>query len=632
MKRYLSLLALAGMASATLAQTPQPKAVLTQGTNNTWNLDWEGIAGLTYFLQHSEDLVGWQYFPLIESGNDETLGWGFASSADKFFVRLRYTDIVTNDPDNADFDGDGLTNWEEIFIYGTDPFNSDSDGDGMPDGWEVLHGLNPNDAADADEDSDGDGLTNLQEYLYGTEPNNPDTDGDGITDGGEVDAGTDPNDPSDHPDSEWVILTGDLEEDEEATKSRTITIPAGQRRLVMIAVASDEYPFYTGDQSEFNDTLTWNVSPANGDALTGNFDVNSRHHKWVTAEEEESELQGFYPVHIEEGIVFVAPPDSDLAIQVNLSATNVGDGILPSAVMVGFILFESAPEFVAVNSNFDEGRIDPATGYAIPDCDDIPGVDPITGAGNTLMALEAVRTHLDETYSQYERVTNNLHEGWFGVPVSSLNNNFWDGAEVTIRKIEAEDPDTGFPESGQVRFYAKWGDGPSEYRGIPVYDLGTLVSSNLVTGGINGVAEESVYGTSSGIQEGAVFYMEGVRPGNITLEWRYKKGELDIKHEQTFQVVTRQSRDSWRAEVAYQVRLQIKVATGNEIDLRTYNPNLGFYGDLGDQTPKVRGIYYYYRQLFQQMPEKFMWTGMAKVAAAPIYAGMSDLTEWYHAS
>ena len=32
------------------------------------------------------------------------------------------------------------------------------------------------------------------------------------------------------------------------------------------------------------------------------------------------------------------------------------------------------------------------------------------------------------------------------------------------------------------------------------------------------------------------------------------------------------------------------------------------------------------------MPEKFMWAGMAKVAAAPIYAGMSDLTEWYHGS
>ena len=31
---------------------------------------------------------------------------------------------------------------------------------------------------------------------------------------------------------------------------------------------------------------------------------------------------------------------------------------------------EIAPEVLRVNSNFDEGRIDPVTGYAIPDCDD----------------------------------------------------------------------------------------------------------------------------------------------------------------------------------------------------------------------------------------------------------------------
>ena len=43
---------------------------------------------------------------------------------------------------------------------------------------------------------------------------------------------------------------------------------------------------------------------------------------------------------------------------------------------------ELAPDVLAVNSDFDEGRIDPDTGYAIPDCDDIPGVDRKTGAGN----------------------------------------------------------------------------------------------------------------------------------------------------------------------------------------------------------------------------------------------------------
>lgn len=46
----------------------------------------------------------------------------------------------------------------------------DTDGDGMPDWWEIQHGLNPNDPGDANLDCDGDGATNLEEYLAGTDP------------------------------------------------------------------------------------------------------------------------------------------------------------------------------------------------------------------------------------------------------------------------------------------------------------------------------------------------------------------------------------------------------------------------------------------------------------------------------
>jgi pectate lyase len=41
----------------------------------------------------------------------------------------------------------------------------DTDGDGMPDDWERSHGLNPNDPSDGNQDRDGDGYTNLEEYL-----------------------------------------------------------------------------------------------------------------------------------------------------------------------------------------------------------------------------------------------------------------------------------------------------------------------------------------------------------------------------------------------------------------------------------------------------------------------------------
>jgi len=41
----------------------------------------------------------------------------------------------------------------------------DSDGDGMPDEWETANGLNPNDAADANGDLNGDGYTNIEKYI-----------------------------------------------------------------------------------------------------------------------------------------------------------------------------------------------------------------------------------------------------------------------------------------------------------------------------------------------------------------------------------------------------------------------------------------------------------------------------------
>lgn len=44
---------------------------------------------------------------------------------------------------------------------------SDGDDDGMPDSWETSRGLNPDDASDGTGDADGDGYTNLEEYLNG---------------------------------------------------------------------------------------------------------------------------------------------------------------------------------------------------------------------------------------------------------------------------------------------------------------------------------------------------------------------------------------------------------------------------------------------------------------------------------
>jgi pectate lyase len=54
--------------------------------------------------------------------------------------------------------------WPEL--KSTEP-PADSDADGMADAWETEKGLNPNDASDGPKDRDGDGYTNVEEYING---------------------------------------------------------------------------------------------------------------------------------------------------------------------------------------------------------------------------------------------------------------------------------------------------------------------------------------------------------------------------------------------------------------------------------------------------------------------------------
>ncbi len=49
---------------------------------------------------------------------------------------------------------------------------ADGDEDGMPDEWETSYGLDPDDPSDSRGDLDGDGYTNIEEYLNATNPTN----------------------------------------------------------------------------------------------------------------------------------------------------------------------------------------------------------------------------------------------------------------------------------------------------------------------------------------------------------------------------------------------------------------------------------------------------------------------------
>lgn len=121
----------------------------------------------------------------------------------------------------VDTDNDGWANNidpddNNPYVY---PTMLDEDGDGVPDVIDNCLSLsNPDqrdanqndigDACDIDSDTDGDGLTDAQEYALGINPLLEDTDGDEVMDGEEVGCGANPLDGSSicNKGMPWLIL------------------------------------------------------------------------------------------------------------------------------------------------------------------------------------------------------------------------------------------------------------------------------------------------------------------------------------------------------------------------------------------------------------------------------------------
>jgi hypothetical protein len=73
-----------------------------------------------------------------------------------------FAGIIDTQTDDKSAAGSPNFPWPEYKTYNVP---ADTDHDGIPDDWEKAHGLNPNDAADANRDLNGDGYTNLEKYL-----------------------------------------------------------------------------------------------------------------------------------------------------------------------------------------------------------------------------------------------------------------------------------------------------------------------------------------------------------------------------------------------------------------------------------------------------------------------------------
>lgn len=109
------------------------------------------------------------------------------------FMNDNINNINQINVDLLDNDSDGLSNYYELLL-GTDPNEADTDGDGLTDYEEfILVGTDPtlrdtdhNEIEDGQEDFDDDGLNSLEEMKYGTNVFNKDTDNDGLSDKDEI--------------------------------------------------------------------------------------------------------------------------------------------------------------------------------------------------------------------------------------------------------------------------------------------------------------------------------------------------------------------------------------------------------------------------------------------------------------
>ncbi len=93
-----------------------------------------------------------------------------------------YEYLASSRPTVADTDGDTVL--DGLDVWPTDArYYKDKDRDGLPALYEMANGMDDSYAQDASEDFDGDGLTNLQEFVAGSDPSAMDSDSDGIIDG-----------------------------------------------------------------------------------------------------------------------------------------------------------------------------------------------------------------------------------------------------------------------------------------------------------------------------------------------------------------------------------------------------------------------------------------------------------------
>lgn len=323
----------------------------------------------------------------------------------------------------VDNDNDGVSSAYEVMVLGTDPSQWDSD--------DPTDGIN-----DGDEDFDGDGLSNFDEYLGITigipsSPQNPDTDGDGICDGAIV------------PPPYWLTAGPDAFPLDPAGSKDT----DGDGLPDEIHGISSSYPPLVEDLDDDNDRLSDIYESANGldpkNPADGLGDVDADGDGLGNLWEDQ---YGYNPSMADNTAV-----DSD------------GDGLS----LADEYLYFTNPNEADTDGDGVNDALEVAYGYN-PNAPDIASRD-VDGDGLTLLEEAGLGTHPTYSDSDGDQLNDGDETIYSTNPLDADTDEdgLFDGEEVNIYGTNPNNPDSdgdGTIDSIQMLPPSTWGEGTASWR------------------------------------------------------------------------------------------------------------------------------------------------------------------------
>ena len=177
-------------------------------------------------------------------------------------------------------------------------------------------------------------------------PPQNDADGDGWPDDIDPTPGSQDTDPNRHgtladlpANALYVKCVGSAMQGIEVLGTPTsLVIPKGTSpRFVKIAIQTDEFPTWTSQTSQYNDTVSWQIAAPGQAVMSGNTSVNSLHYQLNSSHQSGTSFFGYAPVVVLDLGTIFADPAEDKTVNVALKVTNISDAALPTTAIVALL-------------------------------------------------------------------------------------------------------------------------------------------------------------------------------------------------------------------------------------------------------------------------------------------------------